>query len=131
MESQFYGHSFWVDTPADSDTDNLPICSSVFYGLMSRGAFEERKYDGALRYRYEVGEHGKSLLNGASMPHEASSAITLPKCSVSRIRSRRVSGLIAEESADELWAAMTRGLNEAAAEDLASELIREIDRDDY
>lgn len=64
MKSQLHGHSYWVDTPADSDTDSLPIRPSVFYGLMSRGVLSACKYDGALRYRYEVTEHGKSLMNG-------------------------------------------------------------------
>lgn len=47
-----------------------------------------------------------------------------------RERIREV-GLKAERSANQLWEAMTRGLSSEHADDLAMELMKEINSDDY
>lgn len=61
-ESDLYsGTRYWIETPPDCEAANTSINKSVFYGLLSREIIGDRKPSGALRYSYQVSEHGKAL----------------------------------------------------------------------
>lgn len=64
-ESDLYGGCrYWVEMPPGRDERNVTISRSVFFGLLSREAIGGRVYGGALRYTYNLTDHGRSLVNG-------------------------------------------------------------------